>query len=337
MPVGVVPSPSRRFEERPFCPRAPCTGRRRRPSTRRAPPRSERRVRRSRDLRLDGDQLLRRRRRLEAVRQVLRAGGGRRGDEQGQSEHGPRVRWTDADRARDARAAAIGLSCCQQLSGRSRVRRDDRAGAVVGAPLLVPGRVPGRAGAAAHGHVSYWDFAGTRQTGAIVVARGRAEAILTVFRKLWTARFPIKRLRPVSEYRGSDDASMEADNTSGFNCRFVGGTTRWSMHAYGEAIDVNPVENPYVAARPSRRRPARLSRPQPLPAGDGRDGRSPRQGVRVGRLEVGRLVRRLPALLDDGPLGQQLLEALGVVERADHGEVEAGRRSPARRAGRPRR
>jgi hypothetical protein len=39
---------------------------------------------------------------------------------------------------------------------------------------------------------------------------------------------------------------MAADNTSGFNCRFVGGTSRWSMHAYGEAIDVNPVENPYV-------------------------------------------------------------------------------------------
>jgi hypothetical protein len=95
-------------------------------------------------------------------------------------------------------------------------------------------------------HVSYWDFAGEQQVGAIVVARRHAPAILTVFRKLWAARFPIRRLRPVSEYRGSDDASMAADNTSGFNCRFVGGTTRWSMHAYGEAIDVNPVENPYV-------------------------------------------------------------------------------------------
>jgi hypothetical protein len=39
---------------------------------------------------------------------------------------------------------------------------------------------------------------------------------------------------------------MAADNTSAFNCRFVEGTSRWSMHAYGEAIDVNPVENPYV-------------------------------------------------------------------------------------------
>ncbi len=67
-----------------------------------------------------------------------------------------------------------------------------------------------------------------------------------VFQQLWVARFPIKRLRPVSAYRGDDDASMAADNTSGFNCRFVGGTNRWSMHAYGEAIDVNPVENPYV-------------------------------------------------------------------------------------------
>jgi hypothetical protein len=95
-------------------------------------------------------------------------------------------------------------------------------------------------------HVSYWDFAGRQATGAVVVARSRAADVLTVFRKLWEARFPIRRLQPISAYRGSDDASMAADNTSAFNCRFVGGTSRWSLHAYGEAIDVNPVENPYV-------------------------------------------------------------------------------------------
>ena len=94
--------------------------------------------------------------------------------------------------------------------------------------------------------VSYWDFAGTPREGRIVVARRVADDIVTVFRKLWGARFPLRRLQPVSAYHGSDDASMDADNTSAFNCRFVGGTTRWSMHAYGEAIDVNPVENPYV-------------------------------------------------------------------------------------------
>ena len=95
-------------------------------------------------------------------------------------------------------------------------------------------------------HVRYWDFGGKPRTGAIVVARTHAPAILSVFGELWEARFPIRRLQPVSAYGGSDAASMAADNTSGFNCRFVGGTTRWSMHAFGEAIDVNPVENPYV-------------------------------------------------------------------------------------------
>jgi hypothetical protein len=94
--------------------------------------------------------------------------------------------------------------------------------------------------------VSHWGFDGRPRIGSIVVARRVARDVVAVFRRLWAARFPIKRLRPVSAYRGSDDASMAADNTSGFNCRFVGGTSRWSMHAYGEAIDVNPVENPYV-------------------------------------------------------------------------------------------
>jgi len=94
--------------------------------------------------------------------------------------------------------------------------------------------------------VSYRDFDGRAQVGRIVVASRVAPDVLAVFRILWSERFPIRRLQPVSAYRGSDDASMAADNTSAFNCRFVGGTSRWSLHAYGEAIDVNPVENPYV-------------------------------------------------------------------------------------------
>ena len=94
--------------------------------------------------------------------------------------------------------------------------------------------------------VSHWGFDGKPHAGRLVVSKRVAPGLVRVFRALWDARFPIRRLRPVSEYRGSDDASMAADNTSGFNCRFVGGTSRWSMHAYGEAIDVNPVENPYV-------------------------------------------------------------------------------------------
>jgi D-alanyl-D-alanine carboxypeptidase len=96
--------------------------------------------------------------------------------------------------------------------------------------------------------LSYWGFDGRPHTGRIVVSRRVTGDVITVFRRLYAARFPIRRMVPVSAYRGSDDASMAADNTSGFNCRRAVGsrTGGWSMHAYGEAIDVNPVENPYV-------------------------------------------------------------------------------------------
>ncbi len=53
---------------------------------------------------------------------------------------------------------------------------------------------------------------------------------------------------PVDAFQGSDPESMAADNTSGFNCRdaVAPGPPQWSVHAYGEAIDVNTVENPYL-------------------------------------------------------------------------------------------
>jgi hypothetical protein len=51
----------------------------------------------------------------------------------------------------------------------------------------------------------------------------------------------------VDRYGASDFRSIEADNTSAFNCRYVDGTSRWSEHSYGRAIDVNPIENPYVS------------------------------------------------------------------------------------------
>jgi hypothetical protein len=94
--------------------------------------------------------------------------------------------------------------------------------------------------------VSYWGFDGRRRIGSMVVRSSAARDLLSVFRKLYAARFPMRRLRPVEAYKGSDDASMAADNTSGFNCRFVSGTSAWSQHAFGLAIDINPVENPYV-------------------------------------------------------------------------------------------
>jgi hypothetical protein len=96
--------------------------------------------------------------------------------------------------------------------------------------------------------LSYWDFAGKRRVGGLVVHESVAREVVGAFRALYRARFPIRRMEPVDAYRGSDPASMAADNTSAFNCRFAvaPGPKRWSAHAYGEAIDVNPVENPYV-------------------------------------------------------------------------------------------
>jgi hypothetical protein len=94
----------------------------------------------------------------------------------------------------------------------------------------------------------YLGMDGRAHTGRIVVQRDVATEVVAVLRRLYAARFPIRRMVPVDAYGGSDYRSIEADNTSAFNCRYVDGTTRWSEHAYGRAIDLNPIENPYVTA-----------------------------------------------------------------------------------------
>jgi hypothetical protein len=95
-------------------------------------------------------------------------------------------------------------------------------------------------------HVSYRGFDGRAHVGTLVVNRRVARDVVSVFRRLYVAGFPMRRMTPVSVFRGSDDLSMAADNTSGFNCRRAVGGSGWSEHSYGTAIDVNPVENPYL-------------------------------------------------------------------------------------------
>lgn len=99
-------------------------------------------------------------------------------------------------------------------------------------------------------HVS---FDGTGQ-GEIVVAAEVAPHAAALFRRLWQLGFPIRQLRLVDDYGADDDASMAADNSSGFNFRVIAGTQLLSQHALGRAIDINPVENPW-------RRPDRLLPP----------------------------------------------------------------------------
>jgi poly-gamma-glutamate synthesis protein (capsule biosynthesis protein) len=95
--------------------------------------------------------------------------------------------------------------------------------------------------------LTYWGFDARAHTGQLVVHRDVATSVTRVFRTLYALRFPIRRMQPVDHFGADDDRSMAADNTSAFNCRFVEGTARWSEHAYGRAIDVNPVENPFVS------------------------------------------------------------------------------------------
>jgi hypothetical protein len=94
----------------------------------------------------------------------------------------------------------------------------------------------------------YVGFDGVAHTGRLVVNERVVPQVIAVFRTLYAARFPIRRMRPVDAYHGSDDRSAAADNTSSFNCRkaVAAGAASWSMHAYGEAIDVDDVENPYL-------------------------------------------------------------------------------------------
>jgi len=94
--------------------------------------------------------------------------------------------------------------------------------------------------------VSHWDFVGDVQTGTLVVHRRAVRDVKGIMAELFELDFPIRRIVPIEAYGGSDFDSIEAGNTSAFNCRRVTGGSNWSRHAYGLAIDINPLENPYV-------------------------------------------------------------------------------------------
>ncbi|GGO77839.1 M15 family metallopeptidase [Nonomuraea cavernae] len=96
--------------------------------------------------------------------------------------------------------------------------------------------------------MTYWGFDDRPHTGELVVNKNVTGDITTAFRKLYDMRFPIRQMRLVDVYKGDDFDSIEADNTSAFNCRKATGSGNWSNHAYGKAVDINPRENPYVTA-----------------------------------------------------------------------------------------
>lgn len=94
--------------------------------------------------------------------------------------------------------------------------------------------------------MSHWGFDGKVRSGTLVVHARAVPATRAAFRALFAQRFPIRAMVPIEAYRGDDFVSIEADNTSAFNCRPATGSRHWSRHAYGLAVDINPLENPYV-------------------------------------------------------------------------------------------
>jgi hypothetical protein len=107
--------------------------------------------------------------------------------------------------------------------------------------------------------IGYRGFDGRDHVGRMIVAASSVPAMRRAFGTLFRARFPLRRMRLVDDYGASDFRSIEADNTSAFNCRPATGSTRFSEHAYGRAVDVNPIENPYVYTNGTTVHPA--SRP----------------------------------------------------------------------------
>lgn len=93
--------------------------------------------------------------------------------------------------------------------------------------------------------IAHWDFDARVTQGELEVARELGPEVGDIFGELFAARFPIARMRPMHRYQGDDDRSMADNNTSAFNCRNMVGGSELSVHSFGRAIDINPVQNPY--------------------------------------------------------------------------------------------
>jgi poly-gamma-glutamate synthesis protein (capsule biosynthesis protein) len=94
---------------------------------------------------------------------------------------------------------------------------------------------------------SYWGFDNAAHQGEMVIHADVADEVVRVFKVLYDSRVPVRSMRRLESYGGSLDASMAADNTSGFGCRAQGGTAgAWTPQSYGRSVDLNPVENPRV-------------------------------------------------------------------------------------------
>ena len=94
--------------------------------------------------------------------------------------------------------------------------------------------------------VSFWGFDDRPHTGELLVNATAARDVARVFGHLYRRRFPIEEMRIVSPPELDAPPTGDGNNTTAFVCRPARGSTAWSQHAYGLAVDVNPFANPYV-------------------------------------------------------------------------------------------
>lgn len=95
-------------------------------------------------------------------------------------------------------------------------------------------------------HVLHRDLGGQTREGEMIVNRHIAADVLEILKTLYENDYPIERIRLIDEYAADDELSMEDNNSSGFNFRFIPYTTKISKHGLGLAVDINPLYNPYT-------------------------------------------------------------------------------------------
>ena len=80
----------------------------------------------------------------------------------------------------------------------------------------------------------------------MIVAEEIGQEVLDIFKEIYESRFPIYSIKLIDYFDAIDYYSLAANNSSAFNFRYIAGTTRLSRHAFGMAIDINPIQNPYI-------------------------------------------------------------------------------------------
>ena len=94
--------------------------------------------------------------------------------------------------------------------------------------------------------VDHYDFLGNILPGQLIVCRLVAKKVVLIFKELFDLKFPIEKIKLIDEYDGDDERSMADNNSSCFNYRNISGSRVRSMHSYGLAIDINPLQNPFL-------------------------------------------------------------------------------------------